>query len=314
MDIISFILFLILLIALIVGVVKPGLILWSRSEEKKTRKSVLKYYGIGMVLFLVLFTANACNYSLKKDSANKSANTSEQKAGADKKTASATKYAVKSGDTLNKIAAIYGATVLQIVSANNIENRNSIYVGQVLTIPLGANTPTPSIIKYTVRSGDTLNKIAAMYSVTVQEIVSSNNISNLSLINVGQVLTIPLSSEDKISAPILVTIKSLNKRIKLMSFDELEWITSDNTERLKEVGLKPEDLEGDFYIYNESNEIKSLRIADNASFYKLDGGSAILLPTDLNGLYDLIVKDKQNLYQIETKGDYIVNIVQTYTP
>jgi polysaccharide deacetylase family sporulation protein PdaB len=44
-------------------------------------------------------------------------------------------YIVKSGDTLTKISRMFGVTIQQIVSANNIKNPNLIYANQVLTIP-----------------------------------------------------------------------------------------------------------------------------------------------------------------------------------
>ena len=72
--------------------------------------------------------------------------------------------------------------------------------------PTASATPTPSVTatpsispsptatvavrKYTVVSGDTLNKIAAKYSVTVAAIKSANNLTS-DTIRVGQVLVIP---------------------------------------------------------------------------------------------------------------------------
>lgn len=101
------------------------------------------------------------------------------------------KYTVKSGDTLYKIATMYNTTVAKIAAANNIANVNSIYVGQVLVIPGTTVTPPTTTVKYTVKSGDTLYKIATMYNTTVAKIAAANNITNVSLISVGQVLTIP---------------------------------------------------------------------------------------------------------------------------
>lgn len=46
-------------------------------------------------------------------------------------------YTVVSGDTLSAIAARFGTTVADLVSANNITNPNLIYPGQVLVIPDG---------------------------------------------------------------------------------------------------------------------------------------------------------------------------------
>ena len=44
-------------------------------------------------------------------------------------------YEVQSGDTLGVIAENFGVTVDAIVSANNLADANSIFVGQILTIP-----------------------------------------------------------------------------------------------------------------------------------------------------------------------------------
>lgn len=48
-----------------------------------------------------------------------------------------------------------------------------------------------STTTYTVKSGDTLYKIANQYGVTVQQLVTANRLANPNLIRVGQVLTIP---------------------------------------------------------------------------------------------------------------------------
>ncbi|XKG20538.1 LysM peptidoglycan-binding domain-containing protein [Exiguobacterium aurantiacum] len=101
------------------------------------------------------------------------------------------KYTVKSGDTLYKIATLYKTTVAKIAAANNITNVSLISVGQVLIIPGTTVTPPTTTVKYTVKSGDTLYKIATMYNTTVAKIAAANNITNVSLISVGQMLTIP---------------------------------------------------------------------------------------------------------------------------
>lgn len=112
-----------------------------------------------------------------------------------------TTYVVQPGDTLSRIARMYGTTVLDLVAANNIENPNLIRVGQVLVIPgVDGTTPPPGSTPppppseggtYVVQRGDTLSRIARQFGTTVEAIVAANNIVNRNLIYVGQVLTIP---------------------------------------------------------------------------------------------------------------------------
>lgn len=95
-------------------------------------------------------------------------------------------YTVKAGDTLARIAAKYGTTVDALVALNNIKNKNLIRVGQIIKLPSGDAEP----VKYTVKAGDTLSRIAAKYGTTVAKLTADNGIKNPNLIRVGQVLTI----------------------------------------------------------------------------------------------------------------------------
>lgn len=51
--------------------------------------------------------------------------------------------------------------------------------------------PTTQPVSYTVRAGDTLSGIAAMFGLTVDELVRHNNITDPNTLAEGQVLTIP---------------------------------------------------------------------------------------------------------------------------
>ncbi len=112
-----------------------------------------------------------------------------------------TYYTVKSGDTLNKIAAQYGVSVANLRSWNGISG-DLIFVGQKLIVKKGAsgntggsgsggsnNNQSGTNTYYTVKSGDTLNKIAAQYGVSVANLRSWNGISG-DLIFVGQKLIV----------------------------------------------------------------------------------------------------------------------------
>lgn len=114
-----------------------------------------------------------------------------------------TNYVVKSGDTLYKIANMYGMTVNQLMEVNNLEN-TSLSIGQVLKvvsgggsssgIPLGASCygvgyQEPVYVTYTVKKGDNLYNIARMYNTSVDNLLELNNLKNNSL-SIGQVLKI----------------------------------------------------------------------------------------------------------------------------
>ena len=60
--------------------------------------------------------------------------------------------------------------------------------------PLAAATFAP--VTYTVKPGDTLSGIAAMFGVTVDDIVRGNNITDANVLSDGQVLNIPMRSPE----------------------------------------------------------------------------------------------------------------------
>ena len=105
-------------------------------------------------------------------------------------------YVIKRGDTLSQIAARYGTTVNTLARLNNIRNINLIYAGQILSIPSNSSNAYQEELHdcghtlYTVKYGDTLTAIARKYNVTVDSIVSLNQIANPNMIYVGQILRI----------------------------------------------------------------------------------------------------------------------------
>ena len=102
-------------------------------------------------------------------------------------------YTVKSGDSLWNIANKYGTTVSNLKSLNNLTS-DALQIGQVLRVPSsesGSNeTPTSTNKSYTVKSGDSLWKIANTYGVTVNSIKSLNGLTSDNL-SIGQTLLIP---------------------------------------------------------------------------------------------------------------------------
>jgi LysM repeat protein len=132
-------------------------------------------------------------------------------------------YVVQRGDTLYSIARRYGTTVNAIVQANGLRNSNWIYVGQRLVIP-GAGTTTTSGSSgssssgsvHVVQRGENLFRIALRYGTTVQALAQANNLSNTSLIYVGQRLVIPGGgSASPAAAPSAVSAPTSGKWIEI---------------------------------------------------------------------------------------------------
>ena len=66
---------------------------------------------------------------------------------------------------------------------------------QIEPIPAVAPSPEPELEIYTVRTGDTINRIAKQYGVSRQELISLNRINNSNLIFVNQKLKIPANQQ-----------------------------------------------------------------------------------------------------------------------
>ena len=97
-------------------------------------------------------------------------------------------YTVKSGDTLWSIANANDMTVAQLKQKNDLSN-DTIYVGQKLNVSSAKSISATSTASatYTVKSGDSLWKIASANGTTVNQLKSLNNLSS-DLIYAGQQL------------------------------------------------------------------------------------------------------------------------------
>ncbi|MBP3461577.1 MAG: LysM peptidoglycan-binding domain-containing protein [Bacilli bacterium] len=114
-------------------------------------------------------------------------------------------YTVKSGDTLYGIAKSYNITPNELMNYNNL-NSSVLSIGQNLKIPfqdIKEEQENIEYIIYIVKPGDSLYSIARTYGISVNDIMSLNNL-NSSLLSIGQTLKIPISEEEVIN----YTVKS----------------------------------------------------------------------------------------------------------
>ncbi len=105
------------------------------------------------------------------------------------------KYIVSAGDNLSKIANKYKTSVDELVRLNDISDPNMININQELVVPKIAQDST--LNKYTVKSGDTLGKLATKYNTSVTQLAKLNNIKDVNKINVNQELILPDSYREE---------------------------------------------------------------------------------------------------------------------
>lgn len=99
-------------------------------------------------------------------------------------------YTVQRGDTLYDIAVAFNLTTDHLIAINNLDGA-LIRVGQVLRLTPDAGAPAAEALNITVQAGDSLWSIARTHEVSVDAIVSANNLAAGSVIRPGDTLTIP---------------------------------------------------------------------------------------------------------------------------
>jgi murein DD-endopeptidase MepM/ murein hydrolase activator NlpD len=129
-------------------------------------------------------------------------------------------HTVQPGETLQTIGTLYGLTVDELATLNNLPDPDSLYIGQVLNIAapaagssdLPASAPLivsdaaappqpdtsvrstagqqPTTVIHSVLPGETVFRIATSYGTTVNELVQANSLSDPEVIYAGQTLVI----------------------------------------------------------------------------------------------------------------------------
>ncbi len=123
-------------------------------------------------------------------------------------------YVVVKGDSLAKIAKKNGVSLKALTAANPGLNPKKLKIGQKLVLPAGGKsgadgaavpatataTAEPEGESYTVKSGDTLTKIAKAHHVKLKELQAANGLTTTK-IKVGEKLKIPAKGEAAPATP-----------------------------------------------------------------------------------------------------------------
>ena len=109
-------------------------------------------------------------------------------------------YKVKRGDTLDKIARRHNTTISVLLKLNNMKMKDALYVGRKLKMPdtevdereVKKSTAVKSkTFTYSVKKGDTLDKIARKCNTSISELRKLNQIKQADVLYVNQKLKLP---------------------------------------------------------------------------------------------------------------------------
>ncbi len=155
------------------------------------------------------------------------------------------RYTVRPGDTLTRLARQHGISLSRLMSINGLSSARWLYEGQVLLVPAELEPaeleparqpalPVPAMQPgqahsgiHTVQSGELLTAIAEQYGVNHAAIAKLNNLTNNSILEVGQALRIP-------SENALELLEGMNPRLDQSwypTFTE-RWIEVDLSEQM----------------------------------------------------------------------------------
>ncbi|MFV0250399.1 MAG: LysM peptidoglycan-binding domain-containing protein [Bacilli bacterium] len=235
-------------------------------------------------------------------------------------------YIVKSGDSLWSIAKSLGVTVDELKEYNNLTT-NALSIGQVIQIP----TIKEVVGTYVVKSGDTLYSIAKYFNLSVDELVSMNNLVSNTL-SIGQVLkvtnTVPSTETENIytvkSGDNLYSIAASNgiSVSDLMAYNNLT-STSLSIGQILKIPTSGHEVEKNYTTYTVKSGDSLWTIANkyglttaelmafnNMSSSLLSIGQVLKIPTSI-GTQTYIVKSGDNLYSIASKYNTSVDSIKS---
>jgi N-acetylmuramoyl-L-alanine amidase len=151
------------------------------------------------------------------------------------------KYIVKSGDTMGNIAGAMQVKLQALLDANGmtLADANRLQPGKQLVVPEGGfmpaggtdpnapaavppgqappptakgGSPTVPGTKYTVKSGDFWIGIAGNFGITLDSLLKANNATAATVLQPGQVLTIPTKTAAN-TAPVVKTTSTTKKPV-----------------------------------------------------------------------------------------------------
>lgn len=234
------------------------------------------------------------------DSSSSSSNSDASSSNTGGTTVTGKTYAVKSGDTLYRIAKNNGTTVAALKSWNNLSN-DTIYIGQKLVVSTDSSSTSDSASSgtassgstvtgatYTVKSGDNLYRIALNHGISLSDLKSWNNLSSDAIV-VGQTLTV--SNSGSASASSSNAASSADGTYTVKSGDNLYRIALNHGVSMAEI-KSWNNMSSDAVYVGQTLAVKGGSISSTGS----TSSAASTSSTSSESTY--VVKSGDNLYRI----------------
>jgi LysM repeat protein/beta-lactamase class D len=111
-------------------------------------------------------------------------------------------YKVVRGDSLSSVARKFRLSISDLAAVNELSTRAELRIGQTLTIPgtVSSTSSAPSKVastaphRYTVRSGDSLTRVAREHGLSIQALAAANDLGTDEELLIGRTLTIPAAN------------------------------------------------------------------------------------------------------------------------
>lgn len=119
-------------------------------------------------------------------------------------------------------------------------------------------------------------------------------------------------------------IGHINIEEDTLNLDEVEWVTDENQDRIKELGLSQSDMPNGYYINNPSTETVSFKITENTeyhfvaleslSFYK-EGEDRSYSTTKKEEFMEFLnnVNTDRVVFWVKVTDDIVVSIKEEFT-
>jgi len=172
-------------------------------------------------------------------------------------------HRVRKGETLSEIASLYKVGVRDLMSSNRIKSAKHLQIGQRLVIPGRVGGSTKTIAKsdgtrkvYTVKSGDSLSRIASRNKVSITNLQRWNNMGAGTRIHVGDRLYINQQATATIQTASKPTTSTKPTMYTVKRGDFLEKIAKNHAVSLSEV-----------LRWNDLTKRSTIRVGDKIKLY-----------------------------------------------